>query len=71
MVSATLFMACFSKCKDGANESIIKLAWILPSAAHSRRFLDCKGTKKNRDLQVYYPNIAEKCGIFRAYFAEK
>jgi hypothetical protein len=33
--------------------------------------LDCKGTKKNRDLQVYYPNIAEKCGIFRAYFAEK
>ena len=57
MVSATLFMACFSKCKDGA--------------AHSRRFLDCKGTKKNRDLQVYYPNIAEICGIFRAYFAEK
>jgi hypothetical protein len=33
--------------------------------------LDCKGTKKNRDLQVYYPNIAEKYGIFRAYFAEK
>ena len=32
---------------------------------------DCKGTKKNRDLQVYYPNIAEKYGIFRAYFAEK
>jgi len=57
MVSATLFMACFSKCKDGAT--------------HSRRFLDCKGTKKNRDLQVYYPNIAEKYGIFRAYFAEK
>ena len=57
MVSATLFMACFSKCKDGAT--------------YSRRFLDCKGTKKNRDLQVYYPNIAEKYGIFRAYFAEK
>ena len=38
MVIGYVFHDVLFICKDGANESRIKLAWILPSAAHSRSF---------------------------------
>ena len=56
MVSATLFMACFSKCKDGAT--------------HSRRFLDCKGTKKIA-ICKFITQILQKNVAFFALILQK